>query len=81
MTCAVCKGTGETGTFGIYDCAAPGCTAAQERHEFDMAFAKIEAEGGRMHPHDARWLVYVWGKAKGLEDAAKMIQKQGDSNG
>lgn len=81
MTCTVCKGTGETGTFGIYDCAAPGCTAAEERHALDMQFAQAEAADGRMHPHDARWLVYLWGKAKGMEDAAKMIQQQGDSNG
>lgn len=74
--CKQCNGTGETGTFGIYDCAAPGCTAAEERHALDLQFAKLEAKLGRQHPHDARWLVYLWGRAKGMEDAIKMFQQQ-----
>jgi len=75
--CKQCGGTGETGTFGIYDCAAPGCTAAQERYAFDMAIAEFEAQHGRMHPHDARWFAYRMGKEAARNELKQPQEKQG----
>lgn len=34
--CKVCKDTGETGQAEMLDCTAPGCNAAQERHELTL---------------------------------------------
>lgn len=75
MTCHVCDGTGESGTFGIYDCTEPGCTAAVERFAFDMALAEFEAREGRMHPHDARWFAYRMGKEAARVEAKNKIEK------
>lgn len=61
MSCTVCKGTGETGTFGIYDCTA--CDVAEVRHKLTMALMKIEAEEGRMNLHDLAWEAYKMGQA------------------
>lgn len=75
MSCPICHGSGETGHFGIFDCAAPGCTAAQERYAIDMAIMKMVADEGRLHPHDERWEAYKLGKAAALADLQSQIKK------
>lgn len=69
--CKVCGDTGETGTFGIYDCAA--CDVAETRHRIMMALMKMEAEEGRMHQHDLAWEAYKLGQ----HDLKQQQEKQG----
>lgn len=55
--CKICNGTGERGQYGTLDCAAPGCTAAEERaalNDFIEKAQRIE----RMTPYDLHWAIY-----------------------
>lgn len=58
--CPECKGSGESGQFGVLDCAAPNCTAATERAALDTHLLAL----GRLHERDLVWEAYKLGQAK-----------------
>lgn len=52
--CKVCSDTGETGQYGILDCRAEGCTAAEDR----AALNAYVAELGPITQYDLVWHVH-----------------------
>lgn len=65
MTCPICNDTGETGAYGILDCAAPGCTAAVDRAAMNAVIEALPP----MTAYDKHWAAFQLGYALALERA------------
>lgn len=61
--CPTCGGSGESGQYAVLDCAAPGCTAAFDRAEFNAFMAALAP----MTQYDRDWAAYRYGRVKQAE--------------
>ena len=52
--CTACGDTGETSHYGVLDCCAPGCTAAQERAALNAYIESLPP----LTPYDKHWHAY-----------------------
>lgn len=58
MTCPVCHGSGDASGQYLYDCAAPGCTAAVDRANLDAGLKLLPP----MIKEDVHWAAYKAGE-------------------
>lgn len=74
--CTECNDSGTTkhASYGTYDCAAYGCTAAVERTALESAVNDDMAQNGMMGVQDLLWFAHQRGKAAALEQAALIAQ-------
>lgn len=68
--CPECNGSGESNDQGYLDCAAPNCTAAEDRAHMEAHLNAL----GRLSNRDLLWEAYKCGQAKaGRADLAKCL--------